>query len=408
MYDASRNSQIFINARLATLSCKAGYGLIDGVLGIAQGQIEYIGDLANLPEKFAQAPHTDMGGRLITPGLIDCHTHLVYAGSRAAEFEMRLEGKSYEEISKAGGGIVSTVAATRAASDEDLLMQTHQRLGNLLAEGVSTVEIKSGYGLDMETELRMLRTARKLEQQRPVRIKTTFLGAHAVPPEYKNGGMSSDSYIDDICIPALRAADAEGLVDAVDGFCENIGFTPEQITRVFDVAKELGLPVKLHAEQLTDQGGAQLAANYNALSADHLEFISDDGIAAMAKAGVVAGILPGAFYFLRETQKPPIRKFRAAQVPMAIATDSNPGSSPMTSILLAMNMAATLFDMTPEEVLRGVTVNAAKALGLEDCGTLEIGKRADLAIWDVDHPAELTYRMGDAPLYHRIFEGSIC
>ena len=403
MYNPSRNSQIYTNARLATLSGRSGYGLIEGALVLENGKIAYIGPLGNLPEKHTQAPQTDLGGRLITPGLIDCHTHLVYAGSRAAEFEMRLEDKSYEEISKAGGGIVSTVTATRAASDEDLLLQTHQRLSKLLAEGVSTVEIKSGYGLDMETELRMLRTARKLEQQRPVRIKATFLGAHAVP-----SGMSSDSYIDDICIPALRAAYAEGLVDAVDGFCENIAFTLDQITRVFDTARELGLPVKLHAEQLSDQGGAQLAAKYGALSADHLEFVSDDGIAAMAKAGVVAGILPGAFYFLRETRKPPIRKLRAAQVPMAIATDSNPGSSPMTSILLAMNMAATLFDITPEEALRGVTVNAAKALGLDDCGTLEVGKRADLAIWDVDHPAELTYRMGDAPLYHRIFEGSIC
>ena len=403
MYDPSRNSQVYTNAKIATLSGDTGYGLIEGALVIAQGLIVYIGPLNSLPEKYKQAPQTDIGGRLITPGLIDCHTHLVYAGSRASEFEMRLEGKSYAEIAKAGGGIVSTVAATRAAGEDELLLQTHQRLNKLLAEGVSTVEIKSGYGLDMETELRMLRTARKLEQQRPVRVKTTFLGAHAVP-----SGMSSDSYIDDVCIPALRAAHAEGLVDAVDGFCEKIAFTPKQITRVFDVAKSLSLPVKLHAEQLSDQGGAQLAASYNALSADHLEYISDAGIAAMAKAGTVAAILPGAFYYLRETRKPPIRKFRAARVPMAIATDSNPGSSPMTSILLAMNMAATLFGMTPEEALRGVTVNGAKALGLEDCGTIELGKRADLAIWDIDHPAELTYRMGDAPLYHRIFEGQIC
>ena len=403
MYDPSRNSQIYTNARIATMSGEVGYGLVQGALVIAGGLIEYIGPLEGLPEKDQQAPQTDLGGRLVTPGLIDCHTHLVYAGSRANEFEMRLEGKSYEEISKAGGGIVSTVAATRDASDEELLLQTHGRLNKLLADGVSTVEIKSGYGLDMETELRMLRVARKLEQQRPVRVKTTFLGAHAVPKD-----MSSDAYIDDICIPALRAAHAEGLVDAVDGFCENIAFTTDQITRVFETAKELGLPVKLHAEQLTDQGGAQLAASFNTLSADHLEFISDEGIAAMAKAGTVATILPGAFYYLGETQKPPIRKFRAARVPMAIATDSNPGSSPMTSILLAMNMAATLFGMTPEECLRGVTINAAKALGLTDCGIIETGKRADLAIWDIEHPAELTYRIGDAPLYHRIFEGQIC
>ena len=403
MYDASRNSQIYTNARVATLSGDIGYGLIEGALVISQGLIDFIGAWEDLPEKYRQAPQTNLGGRVITPGLIDCHTHLVYGGSRANEFEMRLEGKSYEEISKAGGGIVSTVGATRDASEEELLLQTHARLGKLLAEGVSTVEIKSGYGLDMETELRMLTVARKLEQQRPVRIKTTFLGAHAVPK-----GMSSDAYIDDICIPALRKAHSENLVDAVDGFCENIGFTTEQITRVFNTAKELGLPVKLHAEQLTDQDGAKLAASYNALSADHLEFISDAGIAAMAKSGTVATILPGAFYYLGETQKPPIRKFRAARVPMAIATDSNPGSSPMTSILLAMNMAATLFAMTPEECLRGVTVNAAKALGLDDCGTIEIGKRADLAIWDIEHPAELTYRIGDATLYHRIFEGQIC
>ncbi len=403
MYDASRNSQIYTNARVATLSGDIGYGLIEGALVISQGLIDFIGAWEDLPEKYRQAPQTNLGGRVITPGLIDCHTHLVYGGSRANEFEMRLEGKSYEEISKAGGGIVSTVGATRDASEEELLLQTHARLGKLLAEGVSTVEIKSGYGLDMETELRMLTVARKLEQQRPVRIKTTFLGAHAVPK-----GMSSDAYIDDICIPALRKAHSENLVDAVDGFCENIGFTTEQITRVFNTAKELGLPVKLHAEQLTDQDGAKLAASYNALSADHLEFISDAGIAAMAKSGTVATILPGAFYYLGETQKPPIRKFRAARVPMAIATDSNPGSSPMTSILLAMNLAATLFAMTPEECLRGVTVNAAKALGLDDCGTIEIGKRADLAIWDIEHPAELTYRIGDATLYHRIFEGQIC
>ncbi len=406
MYDTPRNAHIYTNARIATLATLSGeqsYGLVSGALVIVDGWIDHIGPIQSLPEKYARAPQTDLEGRLITPGLIDCHTHLVYGGSRANEFEMRLEGKSYAEISKAGGGIVSTVAATKAASDEELLLQTHKRLNNLLSEGVSTVEIKSGYGLDVETELRMLRIARRLSEQRPVRIQTTFLGAHAIPK-----GMSADAYIDDMCIPALRAAHTEGLVDAVDGFCENIGFTTAQISRVFDAAKELGLPVKLHAEQLSDQAGAQLAASYNALSADHLEYISDEGIAAMAKAGVVAGILPGAFYFLGETQKPPIRKLRAARVPMAVATDSNPGSSPMTSILMAMNMAATLFGLTPEECLRGVTVNAAKALGLTDCGTLEIGKRADLAIWDVDHPAELTYRMGDAPLYHRIFEGKIC
>lgn len=394
---------VYTGARLATMVRPRGYGLIDGVLAIKDQQIDYVGTKSGLPKRFMDAPRTELHGRLVTPGLIDCHTHLVYAGSRAGEFEMRLEGKSYEDIALAGGGIVSTVKATRAASDTQLFSQSLKRLDNLLAEGVSTVEIKSGYGLDIETELRMLSIARRLEEARPVQVKTTFLGAHAVP-----SGMSADTYIDDICIPALRAAFAEGLVDAVDGFCETIGFTPAQITRVFDAAKELGLPVKLHAEQLSDQGGAQLAAKYKALSADHLEFIRDAGIKAMAKADVVAGILPGAFYFLGETQKPPIEKFRMAGVSMAVATDSNPGSSPMTSVLMAMNMAATLFDLTPEECLRGVTVNAAKALGLPMSGRLAKGMRADLAIWDVDHPAELTYRIGDAPLHQRIFGGAEC
>lgn len=403
MYDTSRDAHIFGNAKLATLSGASGYGLISGALVVVDGLIKWIGPEADLPAKYKQSLRTDLDGRLVTPGLIDCHTHLVYGGSRANEFEMRLEGKTYAEISKAGGGIVSTVAATQTASDAELLAQTHQRLGNLLAEGVSVVEIKSGYGLDIDNELRMLRIARQLEQQRPVRIKTTFLGAHAIPE-----GISPDHYIDHVCIPALKQGHSENLIDAVDGFCENIAFTTAQIARVFDIAKELSLPVKLHAEQLSDQSGAQLAAKYGALSADHLEYISDEGIAAMAKAGVVAGILPGAFYYLGETQKPPIEKFRQALIPMAIATDSNPGSSPMTSILMAMNMAATLFGVTPEECLRGVTINAAKALGLNDCGSLAVGKRADLAIWDTSHPAELTYRMGDTPLYQRIFEGKIC
>ncbi|NNE57441.1 MAG: imidazolonepropionase [Hellea sp.] len=394
---------VYTGARLATLAGPSGYGLVDGVIAIKDQAIDYVGPKNRLPGRFEDAPRTELNGRLVTPGLMDCHTHLVYAGSRANEFEMRLEGKSYEDIALAGGGIISTVKATRAANDTDLFVQTLARLDNLLAEGVSTVEIKSGYGLDIETELRMLGIARRLEEARSVRIKTTFLGAHAVP-----AGMDADAYIDDICIPALRAAFADGLVDAVDGFCETIGFTPAQITRVFDTAKELGLPVKLHAEQISYLRGAQLAASYQALSADHLEFISEEGIIAMAEAGVVAGILPGAYYFLGETQKPPIESLRLAGVPMAVATDSNPGSSPMTSILLAMNMAATLFDLTPEECLRGATVNAAKALGLPMSGRLAKGMRADLAIWDVEHPAELTYRIGDAPLYQRIFGGAEC
>ncbi len=379
----------------------SGYGLIDGYVIWDEDQILHIGK--DIPDQFKNAEITDLEGRLVTPGLIDCHTHLVYAGSRAKEFEMRLEGKSYAEIATAGGGIVNTVSATRAASEDELLTQTLARLDNLLAEGVTTVEVKSGYGLDEATEHKMLTVARELEHNRLVNIQTTYLGAHAIPK-----GMTADDYIDDVCIPALRSAHEKHLVDAVDGFCETIGFTPAQIARVFDAAKDLGLPIKLHAEQLSDQGGAQLAAKYNALSADHLEYISDAGIADMVEAGVVAGILPGAFYFLGETQKPPIEKFRAASVPMAVATDSNPGSSPMTSILLAMNMAATLFGLTPEECLRGVTVNAAWALGLTDCGRLAPGLRADLAVWDVEHPAELTYRMGDAPLHRRIFGGIPC
>ena len=389
------------NARLATMADARGYGLLEGCLIWDDEQIVHMGK--DIPKRFKDAQLTDLGGRLVTPGLIDCHTHLVYAGSRAEEFEMRLEGKSYADIANAGGGIVNTVGKTRAAGEDELLTQTLSRLDNLLAEGVTTVEIKSGYGLDAVTEHKMLTVARELEFNRLINIQTTFLGAHAIPKD-----MTADAYIDEVCIPALRTAHENHLVDAVDGFCENIAFTPGQIARVFDTAKELGLSVKLHAEQLSDQGGAQLAAKYEALSADHLEYISDAGIAAMAEAGMVAGILPGAFYFLGETQKPPIEKLRAAGVPMAVATDSNPGSSPMTSILLAMNMAATLFGLTPEEALRGVTVNAARALGLSDCGQLATGLRADLAVWNVDHPAELTYRMGDAPLHARVFGGIIC
>ncbi len=391
----------FRNAKIATLAGERGYGLTDGCIIWAEGEIAHIGK--EIPARFRDAEIIDLEGRLVTPGLIDCHTHLVYAGSRAEEFEMRLEGKSYEDIAKAGGGIVNTVAATRAASEETLLKQSLKRVDNLLAEGVTTIEIKSGYGLDEQSEHKMLRTARELEHHRLVNIQTTYLGAHALPQ-----GLSADDYIDQVCIPALRSAHKDHLVDAVDGFCETIGFTPAQITRVFDAARELDLPVKLHAEQLSDQGGAQLAARYGALSADHLEYISDAGIAAMAEAGVVAGILPGAFYFLGETQKPPIEKLRAAGVPMAVATDCNPGSSPMTSLLLAMNMAATLFALTPEECLRGVTVNGARALGLTDCGRLAPGLRADLAVWDTDHPAELTYRMGDTPLHARVFGGLLC
>ncbi|WP_434802226.1 imidazolonepropionase [Paracoccus sediminicola] len=357
----------------------------------------------DLPDGFRDAPAEDLGGRLVTPALIDCHTHLVYGGSRAEEFEMRLNGASYEEVARAGGGIVSTVEATRAASEDVLLAGALRRADRLIAEGVTTIEIKSGYGLDRDTELRMLRVARRVARERAVDVVTSFLGAHAIPK-----GQDADRYIDEICIPALRDAAAEGLVDAVDGFCENIAFTPPQIARVFDAAAVLGLPVKLHAEQLSDLGGAVLVAERGGLSADHLEYLGAEGIAAMADAGTVAVMLPGAFYTLRETQLPPVEALRNAGVRMAVATDSNPGSAPMSSLLLAMNMSATLFRMTPEETLRGATANAAAALGLNDRGRIAKGLRADLAIWDAETPAELTYRIGDAPLYTRYYKGTPC
>ncbi|WP_424992904.1 imidazolonepropionase [Oceaniradius stylonematis] len=393
--------KVIRNATLATMvPGGAPYGLVrDGAIIVRDGQIAWAGPAADMPDA-GDATIRDLGGRLVTPALIDCHTHLVHGGNRAREFEMRLEGASYEEIARAGGGIVSTVSATRAASEDELLGDALRRVDALIAEGVGTVEIKSGYGLDADTELRMLRVARRIARDRPVRVRTSFLGAHAVP-----AGMEADAYIDDICIPALRRAHADGLADAVDGFCEGIAFLPEQIARVFDVAVELGLPVKLHAEQLSDLGGAKLAASHGALSADHLEYLGADGIAAMAKAGTVAVILPGAFYTLRETQAPPIAALRAAGVPMAVATDANPGSSPMASLLLAMNMACTLFRMTPEEALAGTTRNAARALGLDDCGTIASGLRADFAVWDVEEPAELSYRIGFNPLYRRILGG---
>lgn len=395
---------VYTDATLATLEGERGWGMVeDAAVAIDGDRIAFVGARHAIPAAFAGFERESLGGRLVTPGLIDCHTHLVHAGSRAREFELRLEGASYEEIARSGGGIFSTVEATRNASDDELLAGALARLDRLLAEGVTTVEVKSGYGLDRETELRILRVAARLAELRPVRISKTFLGAHAIPK-----GVDGDTYLDEICLPALREAAGEGLVDMVDGFCENIAFSPAQIRKVFDEAARLDLPVKLHAEQLTDQGGARLAAEYGALSADHLEFIGEDGIAAMAAAGTVAVVLPGAFYFLGETQLPPIAAFREAGIAMALATDSNPGSSPMTSILLAMNMAATLFGLTPEECLRGVTVNAARALGLAGVGRLAAGQIADLAIWDVADPAELTYRMGDAPLYRRLFGGIEC
>ncbi|WP_431197580.1 imidazolonepropionase [Shimia thalassica] len=401
----TKNIKIFVDLNAATMGDSVGaYGLIeDAAIVVNGGMIDWVGPKADLPARFADASRTSLGGRLVTPGLIDCHTHIVHGGDRAVEFEMRLNGASYEEVARAGGGIVSTVKATRGATKTELLEDALRRVDVLIAEGVTSIEVKSGYGLDEETELRMLRVARSIMANRRIRVKTTFLGAHATPAEY-NG--RDDAYIDNVCIPALRAAHAEGLVDAVDGFCEGIAFQPDQIARVFDVAQELGLPVKLHAEQLSNLGGAKLAAAYGALSADHIEYLDEEGVKAMAKAGTVAVILPGAFYTLRETQSPPIDLLRKHGVPMALATDINPGSSPLNSLLLTLNMGCTLFRMTPEEALRGATCNAARALGLTDTGTLAAGLRAEMAVWDVKHPAELAYRIGFNPLHSRIFGGT--
>ena len=392
--------RMWIGARLATMAAKTGvpYGAIeDAAIAVEQGRIAWLGPMADLPA----APDAcarevrDAGGRWITPGLIDCHTHIVYGGDRAREFEMRLEGATYEEIARAGGGIRATVTATRAADDATLAATAARRLADLMAEGVTTVEIKSGYGLETGTEARMLRVARGLGERLPIDVLTTFLGAHALPPEYDG---RPDAYIELVCEEMLPALAAEGLVDAVDAFCETIGFTPDQTERVFEAARARGLPVKLHAEQLSDRGGAALAARYGALSADHLEFVGAEGVAAMARAGTAAVLLPGAFYVLRETQTPPVDLFRRYGVPIAVATDSNPGSSPVTSLLLVLNMACTLFRLTPEEALAGVTRNAATALRLADrIGTLGVGKAADLVLWDVDRPAELAYRIGANP-----------
>ena len=393
--------RVLTEARIATMSGDVPYGLIEsGAVAIQDGVIVWVGEV--LPDAYKDWSQEPQQGRLITPGLIDCHTHIVFGGNRAREFEMRLEGASYEEIARAGGGIVSTVSATRKADQNALVNGALVRLDALISEGVTTIEVKSGYGLDIETELRMLRAARALGAARKVRIVTSFLGAHAVPTEYAG---RADAYLSEVCLPALRAAVSEGLVDAVDGFCEGIAFDANQIGGVFDVAVELGVPVKLHAEQLSNIGGTLLAARYGALSADHVEYATEEDATALANSGSVAVILPGAFYTLRETQAPPIDAFRTHGVPMALATDCNPGSSPLTSLLLAMNMGCTLFRMTPEEALRGVTQNAARALGLNDVGQVVVGQRADLAIWDADHPAELAYRIGFNPLNKRIFGG---
>ena len=395
---------ILTNATLATLAGPTGYGLIENGAVVVDGQtIAFVGQSDAIPGEFATLPRLDLDGRLVTPGLIDCHTHIVHGGHRAREFEMRLDGATYEEVARAGGGIVSSVRSTREASESDLVASALPRLDALISEGMTAIEIKSGYGLEIETELKMLRAARRLGRERKVRVRTTYLGAHAVPAEYKG---RADAYLTEVCLPGLEAAAAEGLVDAVDGFCEGIAFSVEDMTRVFDAAKRLGLPVKLHAEQLSRIGGTQLAARYGALSADHVEYATDEDAAALAASGTVAVLLPGAFYAIRETQVPPVAAFRAHGVPMALATDCNPGTSPLTSLLLTMNMGCTFFRLTVEEALRGVTVNAAKALGLEDCGRIAEGLRADLAIWNVETPAELIYRFGFNPLHARVFGGS--
>lgn len=394
---------ILVGCNAAVMPGAGGYGLIaDAALVLSGGRIDWVGARADLPAAYSGAPRHDLKGRLVTPALIDCHTHIIHYGHRATEFAMRLEGASYEAIARAGGGILSTVTATRAASEADLLAAALPFVDALIAEGVSVIEVKSGYGLEMAAELRMLRAARAIEGVRDVKIRTTYLGAHAVPPDYAG---RTDEYMDAVCIPTLLAAEAEGLVDAVDGFCEGIAFSSAQIDRLFTVARALGLPVKLHAEQLSNLGGAALAASHGALSADHLEYLDEAGVMEMAQAGTVAVILPGAFYTLRETQAPPIALLRQHGVPMAVASDMNPGSSPMASVLLAMNMACTLFRMTPAEALSGTTVHAARALGLAGHGSLAPGMAADLAVWDVDHPGALAYRIGFNPLNRRIIGG---
>lgn len=392
------------NARVATM-VRGGppYGIIDrGVIALVGGKIAWTGPRDEVPTDFRALPLRDLAGRLVTPAPIDCHTHIVFGGHRAREFELRLEGATYEEIARAGGGIVSSVKATRAADEATLLAGALRRADDLIREGVTTIEVKSGYGLDIETELRCLAVARRIAAERPVRIRTSFLGAHAIPPEYAG---RADAYIDDVCLPALRGAHLRGLADAVDAFCETIAFTTAQVARLFDEAQRLGLPVKLHAEQLANTGGTQLAARYRALSADHLEYMTAEDATALARSGTVAVLLPGAFYTLREKQLPPVAALREHGVAIALATDCNPGSSPLSSILLTLNMACTLFRMTPHEALAGVTRNAARALGLDDCGEIRPGLRADLAVWDVEEPAELAYRMGANPLAERLFAG---
>jgi imidazolonepropionase len=397
---------LWINGQVATL--EDDYGLIKkGAIAYQDGKIVWVGpeqELPDLPEKLAVSVH-DLEGRCLLPGLIDCHTHLVYAGNRAHEFELRLQGATYSEIAKAGGGIQSTVSATREASAEVLFEQSMRRASALVAEGVTTVEIKSGYGLDLETELKILRVAKRIGENLPLTVALTFLGAHALPVEYKD---KPDEYIDLVCHTILPALLTENVVDNVDVFCEHIAFDLAQTERVFKTAREFGLGIKCHAEQLSDLGASALAAKYQALSVDHLEFLSPAGVGQLAKSNTVAVLLPGAFYFLRETQLPPIALLRQHKIPLAIATDCNPGTSPVTSILLMLNMACTLFRLTPVEALAGVTKNAAQALGLSaTCGTLTVGKNADFSIWNIAHPAELAYGMGNNPLAMVVKQGNI-
>ena len=396
---------LWTNAWIATMRGGRYAALVPGAVAAEAGRIAWAGAVADLPgapDHLAREVH-DLGERWVTPGLIDCHTHLVYAGSRAHEFELRLQGATYEEIARAGGGIVSTVAATRDASEDELTVAALRRLARLLDEGVTTIEIKSGYGLRTDAELKQLRAARRLGAAAPVTVHTTFLGAHAIPPEYQG---RADDYVALVCDEMLPAVAEARLADAVDAFCEKIAFSPEQTARVFERARALDLPVKLHADQLSDLGGAALAARFGALSADHLEYSNEAGVAAMAKAGTVAVLLPGAFYFLRETKLPPVAELRRHGVPIAVSTDCNPGSSPLTSVLLTLNLACTLFRLTPEEALAGVTCHAAQALGMAAThGTIEAGKRCDLALWEVGEPAELAYAMGANPCVGVVRDG---
>ncbi|TCU24479.1 imidazolonepropionase [Rhizobium azibense] len=406
LFAREQRPSLWRNGRLATLDPgKPGLGIVEkGAIVTESGRIRYAGPEGELPVSVIErAEIIDLEGRWVTPGLVDCHTHIIHGGNRAREFEMRLGGATYEEIARAGGGIVSSVKATNALSVEGLVQASLPRLDTLLGEGVTTIEIKSGYGLSIAGEVKMLEAARVIGNMRPVRVKTSYLGAHATPAEYKD---RNREYITDIVLPALEEAHAKGLVDAVDGFCEGIAFSAEEIGLVFDRAEALGLPVKLHAEQLSNLGGAALAAEYGALSADHLEYLDDDGVVAMAAAGTVAVLLPGAFYSINEKQKPPVKALRAAGVPIAVATDCNPGTSPLTSLLLAMNMSATLFGLTVEECIAGVTREGARALGVvAETGTIQADKSADLAIWEIESLAELVYRIGFNPLFARVFKG---